>query len=68
MQARGPAGIQDALQALLDRFELQASAEELAVIEAVDSIYAGVILALMDEDLSGVESERDLDLSHGPTR
>lgn len=52
----------------LRRLGLNLSDDELAVIEAVDSIYAGVILALMELDLAGVEPEPDLDLSRAPSR
>jgi hypothetical protein len=50
----------------LDRLGLQASADELAVMRAADSIYRPHFEALIEADLEGVEAETDFDPSRAP--
>jgi hypothetical protein len=54
------------VRAGFQRLGLEPDPAELAVIEAVDSIYGAQNDALVDLDLSEVEPELDLDLSRPP--
>jgi hypothetical protein len=54
------------VRAGLERLGLEPDPAELAVIQAVDSIYGAQNDALMALDLSEIEPELDLDLSRTP--
>jgi len=50
----------------LEVLELDAGEAELAVIEAVDALYGGLLQRLMETELDGVEPEPGGDLSRPP--
>jgi hypothetical protein len=50
----------------LDRLELEASADEFAVMTAVDGIYRAQFEALLGADLEGVEPEAHFNPSRAP--
>ena len=50
----------------LELLDLEASDDELAVIEVVDSIYRPLTDSLLEAELDGVEPEPGADLSRGP--
>ncbi len=50
----------------LELLEMEVSEAELAVIEAVDSLYRPLVDALIGAELDGVEPEPGADLSSGP--
>jgi hypothetical protein len=50
----------------LEMLEIEAGEAELAVIEAVDSLYGGLLQRLLEAELDGVEPEPGEDLSRAP--
>jgi hypothetical protein len=50
----------------LELLGLEADEAELAVIEAVDSLYGPPLEALAETELDGVEPEAGIDPSHAP--
>lgn len=64
MEAAQPAD--EFIPAGLAAFGIEADEIELAVIGAAHALFWPPILALLEFDADGVESERDLDLSRPP--
>jgi hypothetical protein len=62
----GPSSIRRIVKAGLEDLELPVAEDELAVIEAVDSIYRPLMEALLEAELDEVEPEPGADLSRGP--
>jgi len=50
----------------LELFDLETGEAELAVIEAVDALYGGLLQRLLETELDGVEPEPGRDLSRAP--
>jgi hypothetical protein len=61
-----PGALESFLRAGLARLGLEASADEMAVMGAVDSIYWPHIEALMEADLENVEAEPGFHPSRAP--
>jgi hypothetical protein len=50
----------------LELLDLDASEEELAVIQGANALYRPLIDALLEAELDGVDPEPGADMSHGP--
>jgi hypothetical protein len=50
----------------LELLELETGEEELAVIEAVDALYGGLVQRLLEAELDGADPEPATDLSRPP--